>query len=393
MCATEGNLTPKQRMLNAYRGVFNDRPAVAPAFLDMFAARWLGMDMIELRNRIPRHLALKKLFEDFGCEGWGVISPQPQPANVEYHQARVELNNGAYLRRTEIRTPHGTLSSAVQCDRDNPPWAVECAVKDLDADLPAWQYVTFADPESLDCSAMVRAWQDVGDSYLLEAKVGLAFFDTYATDRQGGLEQAVLDFMEHEQLMEDLQARHIDHMVRKARVICTRTPFESLFIGCSWSCLSLIGPKMWRRWDKPVIAAVAEEVHKHGRLLHVHFHGRCRDVLEDFAEMGADCVCPFERGPGGDIDGPAELAEAAGKLAGRVTFNGNVHTIETLVRGNEADVRREVRQIVEAFAGNPRLIIGTGDQVAAETPPQNLRAMIDEARRLSASWRGRADGS
>ena len=62
-------------------------------------------------------------------------------------------------------------------------------------------------------------------------------------------------------------------------------------------------------------------------------------------------------------------------------MNGNVHTVETLIRGDENEVRREVREILEAFRGNPRVIVGTGDQVGRETPKENLFAMIDEAKR------------
>jgi uroporphyrinogen-III decarboxylase len=115
-------------------------------------------------------------------------------------------------------------------------------------------------------------------------------------------------------------------------------------------------------------------------LVHVHFHGKCRETLEDFAELGMDCVCPFERPPGGDVKGRAGLAEVREKLADRVTMNGNVHTVETLIRGGPDDVRREVREIKEAYAGCRRLIIGTGDQVGGETPEENIIAMVEEAR-------------
>ena len=143
----------------------------------------------------------------------------------------------------------------------------------------------------------------------------------------------------------------------------------------------MIGPVLWRRWDKPIIRAVAEEVHRHGRLLHIHFHGKSLDTVADFAEIGIDCACPFERPPGGDIRGLDGLRHVARLLEGRTTMNGNVHTVETLIRGKPADVRREVREILEAFQGNPRVIVGTGDQVGRETPEENLHAMIEEVAR------------
>jgi len=141
-----------------------------------------------------------------------------------------------------------------------------------------------------------------------------------------------------------------------------------------------IGPDLWRRWDKPVIRAVVEEVHRHGRLVHVHFHGRCLETVADFAELGIDCVCPFERPPGGDVAGLDGLRNVARLLDGRVTMNGNVHTVETLLNGTPDDVRREAAEIMAAFEGSPRVIVGTGDQVGAGTPDENIFAMIDAVR-------------
>jgi uroporphyrinogen decarboxylase len=156
-----------------------------------------------------------------------------------------------------------------------------------------------------------------------------------------------------------------------------------LVFGCSWSNNSLLGPELWRKWDKPGMAAVIEEVHRHGKLVHVHYHGRCRETLADFPEIGIDCVCPFERPPGGDIVGLEGLREVRRLLDNRTTMLGNVHTVETLIRGTEEDVRREVGEIWEAFQDTPRVIFSTGDQVGRETPEENLWAMINEAKRLS----------
>ena len=100
----------------------------------------------------------------------------------------------------------------------------------------------------------------------------------------------------------------------------------------------------------------------------------------DMARAGVDCVCPFERPPGGDVDGLNGLKRLRELIGVGLTFNGNVHTVETLIRGRPDDVRREVREIREAFAGSPRLIIGTGDQVGRETPEENIYAMIEAAR-------------
>jgi len=146
-----------------------------------------------------------------------------------------------------------------------------------------------------------------------------------------------------------------------------------------YSCNSLIGPEMWRTWDKPYIKAMADEVHKCGKYLHVHFHGKSIETAADFAEVRVDCVCPFERLPGGDVIGMEGLKKLRNLLDDKVTMNGNVHTVETLIRGDAQKVRREVNEIKEVFKGSARLIIGTGDQVGRETPEENIYAMIEQA--------------
>jgi len=374
--------TAKQRMLNAYRGVWSDRAAVAPEFWYYYPAKLLGVSMREFEREVPFHKALRKTFEAFGCEGWGGAGVSIPNEQVEWRSEERWDSEGRLEVRRTVRTPHGELTCGQLYPRDEPSWTTERLMKDFERDLPAYEALSLADPSRMDVGHLVRAWEEVGESYLLEAWLGAPFFDYIAEAREGGGAVAVFDFLEHEERLLALRERYIEHLVRKAEAICSKTPVESLVMGCSWSNNSLIGPRMWRRWDKPVIAAAAAAIHKAGRLIHVHFHGKCMETVADFAEMGIDCVCPFERPPGGDVAGLEGLKEVARRLDGRTTMNGNIHTVETLIRGTTEDVRREIREVWEAFRHTPRVIIGTGDQVGRETPEENLRAMIDEGKRL-----------
>ena len=375
-------ISPKQRMLNAYRGVWSDRVAVAPEFWYYYPAKLLGVSMREFEREVPFHQALKKTFEAFDCDGWGAAGVGIPNERAEWRSEETTDAEGRLVIRRTVRTPHGELTCGQLSPPDEPSWTTERLMKDFERDLPAYEALSLADPSKMDVSHLVRAWEEVGESYLLEAWLGAPFFDYIADAREGGGAVAVFDFLEHEERLLALRERYIGHLVRKAEAICSKTLVESLVMGCSWSNNSLIGPRMWRRWDKPVIAAAAEAIHKAGRLIHVHFHGKCMESVADFAEMGIDCVCPFERPPGGDVAGLEGLKEAARRLAGRTTMNGNIHTVETLIRGTPEDVRREVREVWDAFRHTPRVIIGTGDQVGRETPEENLRAMIDEGKLL-----------
>lgn len=373
-------MTPKARMLAAYRGEPVDRPPVAPEFWYYYPAKVLGVDMFGF-SQVPFHQALKATFDRFDCEGWGIAGVGGAPRDLEWTRQQHAEGPDRRLTSTTMRSRLGTLTSAKVQDRHEPGWTVERWIKDLDRDLPVWEDLTLGgDPVVVEVGGLMRAHAEVGERYLLECSLGVPFFDFYAESRQGGLEQAVFDLLDREGYFQELQRRYLAWQVARVEAICRACPIESFFIGCSWSCVSCIGPDLWRRWDAPVIQAIATAVHRHGRLLHIHFHGKVRAVLPDLANLGCDCICPFERGPGGDVDGLAGLSEVRRALADRTTMNGNVHTVETLIRGTPEDVRREVREIRAAFAGTSRVIIGTGDQVGGETPEANLWAMIEAAR-------------
>ena len=128
-------MTPKERMLAAYRGQRSDRPPVAPEFWYYYPAKILGLDMLEF-SKTPFHIALKTTFEHFGCEGWGISgTSSPVPDVSTQCQERWD-GQDTLIRTTQKTTPFGTLESVHRQDRHEPGWAVERWIKDLDRDLP-----------------------------------------------------------------------------------------------------------------------------------------------------------------------------------------------------------------------------------------------------------------
>lgn len=373
-------MTPKQRMVAAYRGQLPDMVPIAPEFWYYLPAKLLGMDMITFERDTPLWEALLRTFRHYQTEGWGAIFVSPPAMDVTSSERWIDLGDGRFEARHTMQTPCGELTYSQVYDRHEPSWAAERAIKDFTRDWPAFQLTSMGSVEQTDWKSVNQAIAAVGETYLLEPWLGVPFFDYIATQRQGGFEQGIFDLLEHEDFFLTLHEQYIDYMRRLARSAATQTTAESFCIGCAWSCVSLIGPDLWRQWDKPVIRAVADELHTHGKLLHIHFHGKSQAVLADLADCGADCICPFERPPGGDI---TDLRQLRRILGDRVTVNGNVHTVNTLIRGTPADVTREVEEIFAQWGTDKRrLILGTGDQVGRETPDENIAALIAAGRRL-----------
>lgn len=374
-----GTATPKQRMLNAYRGVPSDRRPIAPEFWCYFPAQVLGVPMVELEREIPFWQALQVTFKKYDTEGWGAAFPEVNHPDVQKQLAVEKISEDQY-RETTTTEYRGHPFQTVKIFSDREPSWVEKYPVTKEEDLQLHLEMLLS-PENIHSFAAVnRAHAAVGEDYLLEMWLGNPFFDFIAA--QIGFEKAVWYFATaDETTLLQYRERYIAFQKEFIRRVCAQTPFESFFIGCSYSCNSLIGPRMWRQWDRPYIQAMVDEIHRQGKLAHLHFHGKSLETSADFAAIGIDCVCPFEREPGGDVVGLDGLKTLRRLLDNRVTMNGNVQTVATLIRGNAEDARREVREIKESFEGSARLIIGSGDQIGKETPEDNLWAMIDEARK------------
>jgi hypothetical protein len=370
--------TPRERMLAAYEGRFSDVVPVAPEFWYYVPARLMNLPMYQFEWEVPHWQALQHTFKHYQCEGWGIVAPDlPRDCGGTQRSETRAIGEGRYEVVNTIEAAGRCLTSRTVMDAHEPSWLTERYIKDFDADWPIYEAATLAPPEALDWRPVQAALDAVGDDYLLEVFAGFPFVDFAGTQREGGLEQVIVDLIEREDVMRELQQRHIEHVTGTIRAAFARTTARSIFIASSWSSMSLLSPKVWRKWERPLLIAAIEAAHACGGLIHHHFHGRCMAVLQEIADLGFDCICPFERPPGGDA---TDLAAVRRALAERTAFNGNVQTVDTLIRGTPEDVRRQVLEIMAAFEGSPRLIVGTGDQVGGETPEDNIHAMIDTVR-------------
>jgi len=242
--------TGKQRMLNAYRGIKNDRIAIAPEFWYYYPAKLLGIDMIEFELEVPLYQALKTTFEKFNCEGWGIAFTPVPNEKVTIEKKDSWIDDDTLEIKEIINTPHGQLTSAKRYSRQEPSWIVDRPFKDIERDIAAWEIFSLGgEPENIDVAPLIKASEEVGDSYLLEAWLGRPFFDFYATSRAGSFETGIFDITNPAlyQTLKRLQEKYIDYMVRSARVICEKTPLQSICIGCQWSCNSLLGPDLLSR--------------------------------------------------------------------------------------------------------------------------------------------------
>jgi uroporphyrinogen decarboxylase len=135
-----------------------------------------------------------------------------------------------------------------------------------------------------------------------------------------------------------------------------------------------LSPAMWRRYIKPRVARFFELIRRHGAAVRCHCCGSCRPIIPDLIEIGMDVLNPVQpRAAGMD---PFELKAEFGD---QLTLHGGIDIQELLPNGSPEQVRAHVRRMIQRVGRGGGYILGPSHRIQADTPLENILAMVAEA--------------
>jgi len=107
-----------------------------------------------------------------------------------------------------------------------------------------------------------------------------------------------------------------------------------------------------------------------------HLHNSETEVsyLLEEAKLGVDII---SAGPAADI---AAVKQA---MTGTCCFSGNLDPIEVLMRGTPEEVAAETERIMNICKPGGGYLFNTGEMNPRDTPVENMRAMVQAAKRLA----------
>jgi len=80
--------------------------------------------------------------------------------------------------------------------------------------------------------------------------------------------------------------------------------------------------------------------------VHLHQHGKAKQVLSKIADTGIDLVDCLERpSAGGDVD---SLMEVKQNIGHKISLKGNIDAINILKNGSAEDIEKQVKECIEA---------------------------------------------
>ena len=197
-----------------------------------------------------------------------------------------------------------------------------------------------------------------------------------------GMENLLVDFASEPAFVDDL----LDRIAAFDLAIvdeALKYPIDGYHFGDDWGQQTglIMGPKLWRRFIKPRLAALFARVKQAGKFVSIHSCGDVREILPDLIEIGLDLFNPFQP----EVMDVFQVKEEFGD---RLAFWGGISTQKTMPFGTPAEVRAEVGEKIRRLGRDGGYICAPAHDLAADVPAANMLALIETLQEQEA--RGRA---
>lgn len=137
----------------------------------------------------------------------------------------------------------------------------------------------------------------------------------------------------------------------------------------------LISTNMWRECIRPRMAKMCNLSHSYGAKVKYHSCGSVYAIIPDLIEIGVDVLNPVQP-LANDMD-PFKLKAEFGD---RLCFHGGIDIQDLLPNATPEEVRRHVRRMIDEVGRDGGYILAGSHTLQADTPVENIIAMIEEAK-------------
>lgn len=167
---------------------------------------------------------------------------------------------------------------------------------------------------------------------------------------------------------------HILDLATEALISFGKAEFDAgadlVQCGDSLASLDMISPKMYEEFVFPRHQKVVQAWKAHGGKTMLHICGDNSRVMGLYARVGYDLI---------ELDSKVSLAEARKIVGTRAALIGNLDPVHVILRGSVELVRKKAEEAIQA-AGTKGFILGIGCEAPLDTPPENIKALVEVAR-------------
>ncbi len=200
--------------------------------------------------------------------------------------------------------------------------------------------------------------------------IGFSLYERAWTLR--GMENLMMDFIEHPEFVEEIMRRITDfniELVRRA----VKLDVDAVYFGDDWGQqIGLqMGPELWRQFIKPQLVRMYGEVRGAGKKVFIHSCGDVDELFDELIDIGLNCFNPFQ-------PEVMDVFALMDKYHGKLAFHGGLSTQQTLPKGTVEDVRVDSGKLLKnGLRGG--YIFSPAHAVEGDVPLENILAFIESA--------------
>lgn len=134
----------------------------------------------------------------------------------------------------------------------------------------------------------------------------------------------------------------------------------------------LIGRNGYKDIALPTEKEVFGRLRGTGKFLSLHICGNCSHIVREMARSGADVL---------EIDSQVSIFSTLHDIPSSTALWGNIDPLGVIRNGTPEDVKEEAGRLIRAVqrCRNRRFVLSTGCTLTADTPADNLHALINSA--------------
>ncbi|MCE9616112.1 MAG: hypothetical protein K8T26_17710 [Lentisphaerae bacterium] len=213
-----------------------------------------------------------------------------------------------------------------------------------------------------------EAIQKHRDQFII-ADIGFSLFERAWT--LAGMDALLMAMVEQPAFVHELLDRILEHNLRLIDRAC-RHEIDGMWFGDDWGQQRgmIMGPRLWRTFLKPRLQHMYAAVKGHRKAVFIHCCGKVDDILPDLVEMGVDVFNPFQ---------PEVMDVYAMKkrYGDRLAFWGGISTQQTLPLASVAEVKADVRRLLEHLGKDGGYIAAPAHAIPGDARPENVAAMLE----------------
>lgn len=258
------------------------------------------------------------------------------------------------------------MGGTVRFPEDEPPQLLRHPMQEDDiAALSPFTLRSGRVPVLLEATRLCR--EAYGDTVFVRTNIDSAPFSAAASLR--GPQDFLMDLMEDEAYIGRLLEICTDAVITYGQA-AAQSGAHGLAFGDSVA--GLVNRELYEKYALPWAQRAIQSLQKTtGLPVFYHVCGNTAHIADLLVQTGADCV---------EIDSLLPMDAILPFARGHCALMGNISTVETLLNGTPADVRREADDILSLFGNSGGLLLSSGCEVPRHCPRENIAEMIAAAR-------------